>query len=108
MNLSKPNSTYLQNDTERVMTSEEFEQVVEAIVLGRYSWACILILRIAGYNPLHYLPYRTYRRLIKENARINFTQAQPPQHQVNESMLLDLDQAARNQKLGLESGRKGF
>lgn len=76
MNPSKSNSAYSSKDTERVMTSDEFDQVIEAIVLGRYSWACILILRIAGYNPLHYLPYRTYRRLIKENTQLGSAQPQ--------------------------------
>ena len=52
---------------EKVMTSEEFDRVVEAILAGKYSWACVLILRSAGYNPLQYLPYRTYNRLIKDN-----------------------------------------
>jgi hypothetical protein len=70
MKQPKGDSAYSCNNVGRVMTSEEFDQVIEAIALGRYSWACILILRIAGYNPLHYLPYRTYRRLIKENARL--------------------------------------
>jgi hypothetical protein len=67
-------SAYSRNDTGRVMTSEEFDQVIEAIATGRYSWACVLILRIAGYNPLHYLPYRTYRRLIKENTQAHLAQ----------------------------------
>ncbi|PSF31405.1 thiamine biosynthesis protein ThiF [Aphanothece hegewaldii CCALA 016] len=49
------------------MTNEQFEQIVEAILDGKYSWACVLILRSAGYNPLHYIPYRTYNRLIKDN-----------------------------------------
>lgn len=49
------------------MTQEQFNRVVEAIVEGKYSWACVLILRFAGYNPLHYIPYRTYKRLLKEN-----------------------------------------
>ncbi len=49
------------------MTPEQFNQVVEAILSGKYSWACVLILRFAGYNPLHYIPYRTYNRLMKEN-----------------------------------------
>ncbi|MCU0569793.1 MAG: HetP family heterocyst commitment protein [Oculatellaceae cyanobacterium Prado106] len=53
------------------MTSEQFTQVVEAILDGRYSWACVLILRFAGYNPLHYIPHRTYRRLMRENSRRN-------------------------------------
>lgn len=67
------------------MTSEEFDQVIEAIASGRYSWACILILQIAGYNPLHYLPYRTYRRLIKENAR----SCTPSPLSLSETQMLD-------------------
>ena len=50
------------------MTTEEFNEIVTAIVVGKYSWACVLILRVAGYNPLHYLPYRTYKRLVKDNS----------------------------------------
>ncbi|HEY9658909.1 MAG TPA: HetP family heterocyst commitment protein, partial [Allocoleopsis sp.] len=53
----------------RTMNSEQFTCIVEAIVEGKYSWACVLILRFAGYNPAHYIPYRTYKRLLKENRR---------------------------------------
>ncbi|UIE38735.1 HetP family heterocyst commitment protein [Leptodesmis sichuanensis] len=52
---------------DKVMEADQFAQVVEAILAGKYSWACVLILRFAGYNPLHYIPYRTYNRLIKDN-----------------------------------------
>lgn len=52
------------------MSTEQFNQVVEAILAGKYSWACVLILRFAGYNPLHYIPYRTYNRLLKENCQV--------------------------------------
>ena len=51
----------------RTMTNEQFNQVVDAILSGKYSWACLLILRFSGYNPLHYIPYRTYNRLMKSN-----------------------------------------
>jgi hypothetical protein len=51
----------------KVMSPEQFKQVVEAITEGRYSWACVLILRFAGYNPIHFIPHRTYSRLLKEN-----------------------------------------
>jgi hypothetical protein len=27
----------------------------------------LLILRSVGYNPMHYIPYRTYNRLMKEH-----------------------------------------
>ena len=52
---------------DKAMTVEQFNQIVEAILAGKYSWACVLILRFAGYNPLHYIPYTTYIRLAKEN-----------------------------------------
>jgi len=55
--------------TDKVMEPEQFTQVIEAILAGKYSWACVLILRFAGYNPLHYIPYRTYNRLVKDNAQ---------------------------------------
>lgn len=51
----------------KAMTNEQFNQVVDAILSGKYSWACLLILRFSGYNPLHYIPYRTYNRLMKSN-----------------------------------------
>lgn len=54
-------------ELDKAMTPEQFAQVVDAILAGKYSWACVLILRFAGYNPLHYIPYRTYNRLMKEN-----------------------------------------
>ena len=61
--MNKELSYYTKPDN--FMTEEQFEQVVEAILNGKYSWACVLILRFAGYNPLHYIPYRTYNRLTK-------------------------------------------
>ena len=56
---------------DKAMTPEQFTQVVEAILDGKYSWACVLILRFTGYNPLHYIPYRTYNRLMKDNSQTN-------------------------------------
>jgi hypothetical protein len=63
------------------MNPQQFEQIVEAILAGKYSWACVLMLRIVGYNPLHYIPYRTYNRLLKENTQASRTQAQKNQNQ---------------------------
>lgn len=57
-----------QSKLDKSMSEEQFEQIVEAILAGKYSWACVLILRFTGYNPLHYIPYRTYNRLLKDNA----------------------------------------
>jgi hypothetical protein len=63
--------SYPNSKLDKVMTTEQFNQVVEAILAGKYSWACVLILRFAGYNPLHYIPYRTYNRLVKDNRQCN-------------------------------------
>lgn len=60
------NSSHL----DKTINREQLDQVVEAILAGKYSWACVLMLRFAGYNPLHYIPYRTYNRLIKENTQV--------------------------------------
>lgn len=65
--MSQQQFSYTQTKRDKAMTNEQFEQIVEAILAGKYSWACVLILRFAGYNPLHYIPYRTYNRLIKDN-----------------------------------------
>lgn len=59
------------SELDKAMNQEQFEQIVDAIISGKYSWACVLILRFAGYNPLHYIPYRTYNRLIKNNRQLN-------------------------------------
>ncbi len=55
----------------KTINTEQFSQLVEAILAGKYSWACVLILRFTGYNPLLYIPYRTYNRLQKENNQIS-------------------------------------
>jgi hypothetical protein len=51
----------------RIMTPEQMTPVIEAIVDGKYSWACVLMLHSIGYNPIDYIPYRTYARIIKDN-----------------------------------------
>lgn len=55
----------------KTMSEANFARIVGAITEGRYSWACVLILQSAGYNPLHYIPYRTYNRLMKSNTAGN-------------------------------------
>lgn len=74
---------------DKVMEPEQFTQVVEAILQGKYSWACVLILRFAGYNPLHYIPYRTYNRLVKDNSSIK---------SLNTHLSKDLNQKQANQE----------
>ncbi|MBD2345299.1 HetP family heterocyst commitment protein [Anabaena subtropica] len=59
-----------QSSLHNSITTEQLNQVIEAITDGRYSWACVLILRFVGYNPLHFIPQRTYSRLLKENRQV--------------------------------------
>lgn len=55
------------HQSEKVMSEDQLDQIIDAILGGKYSWACVLLLRFVGYNPLHYIPYRTYNRLMKQN-----------------------------------------
>ncbi len=71
-----------QSTFDKVMDSSKFDLIVEAILAGKYSWACVLILRFAGYNPLHYIPYRTYNRLMKSNSQ-KITLNQLQEHSLN-------------------------
>lgn len=72
MTMNKQNH-FSNSDTtiNKTINTEQFSQLVEAILAGKYSWACVLILRFTGYNPLLYIPYRTYNRLQKENDQIS-------------------------------------
>ena len=38
------------------------------------------MLRFAGYNPLHYFPFRTYNRLLKENSQVS--ESSKPQNEI--------------------------
>jgi hypothetical protein len=53
------------------MNNKQVEEVIKAILARKYSWACVLMLRFNGYDPVQYIPYRTYIRLIKENYQGN-------------------------------------
>ncbi|MEM8721298.1 MAG: HetP family heterocyst commitment protein [Cyanobacteria bacterium P01_G01_bin.39] len=72
---------------DKVMSDDQFNQIVEAIISGKYSWACLLILRFSGYNPLHYIPYRTYNRLMKMNREQNSQPAKAMSNSDNKSDL---------------------
>lgn len=63
-------ASYSATQTKPSIKPEQLTDIIEAIVDGKYSWACFLLLRGAGYNPCDYLPYRTYHRLVKENSAI--------------------------------------
>lgn len=56
-----------QSQNVKKINNEQIEQIIKAIIAGKYSWACVLLLRFSGYNPMEYIPYRTYIRLLKNN-----------------------------------------
>ncbi|MEA5516062.1 HetP family heterocyst commitment protein [Nodularia sp. UHCC 0506] len=63
------NNSCSTQSTKKINT-EQIEQIIKAIIAGKYSWACVLILRYSGYNPIDYIPYRTYIRLLKNNCLV--------------------------------------
>ncbi|KOR38609.1 MULTISPECIES: HetP family heterocyst commitment protein [Planktothricoides] len=96
--------SYPESKLDKVMTLDQFEQVVEAILAGKYSWACVLILRFGGYNPLHYIPYRTYNRLLKEHQTTTKAKGNRPNH-INPTQTLD---EQRSQSLTKNEIRKAY
>jgi hypothetical protein len=54
----------------KTINHEQLNQIIEAILAGEYSWACFLLLRCTGYDPLQYIPYRTYNRLVKKSCQV--------------------------------------
>ena len=81
------------SNLEKTLNSEQFDRVIEAILAGKYSWACVLMLRFTGYNPLHYIPYRTYNRLLKDNTPGKKNKNQQQQHNN-----INIPQSAREKK----------
>jgi hypothetical protein len=51
------------------LTPEQINQLIQFINEGKYSYACVILLRFFGENPLHYIPQRTYSRLMKEHQK---------------------------------------
>jgi hypothetical protein len=70
------NVTAYNSQTSKKINTEQIEQIVKAIIAGKYSWACVLILRFAGHNPIDYIPYRTYIRLLKNNCLVGNSQSE--------------------------------
>ncbi|MEL6551850.1 MAG: HetP family heterocyst commitment protein [Cyanobacteria bacterium J06621_11] len=44
----------------------QLDSIIEAILAGKYSYACLMTLEATGHDPLDYIPYRTYNRLQKQ------------------------------------------
>ena len=90
------------NKLDKFLTDEQFEQVVEAIRNEKYAWACVLILRFAGYNPLHYIPYRTYKFILKSTGKKHQIHHNKPDsiERVNSAVVSNNDSSYERQELG--------
>lgn len=66
-NISQNLTQNLTNSVNKQIKTEQIEQIIKAIISGKYSWACVLMLQFSGYDPVDYIPYRTYIRLLKNN-----------------------------------------
>ncbi|MEA5620117.1 HetP family heterocyst commitment protein [Cronbergia sp. UHCC 0137] len=95
----------LQKSVQHPITSEQLNQVIAAITEGRYSWACVLILRFVGYNPLHFIPQRTYSRLMKEYRQIaNSSNHQNPSPSVSKINDLEYLEISNKKQASLRGG----
>jgi hypothetical protein len=82
------NITVYQTQMGKKINNEQIEQILKAIIAGKYSWACVLILRFAGYNPIDYIPYRTYIRLLKNNCLVESSKQNQTDSEVGETLNL--------------------
>lgn len=80
---------------------EQLDEIISAILAGKYSWACFLLLRCTGYNPLDYIPYRTSNRLLKENSQIRKSESQSALGKIAD---LDYVEVVREKRAGVRGG----
>jgi hypothetical protein len=80
---------------------EQLDEIIAAILAGKYSWACFLLLRCTGYNPLDYIPYRTSNRLLKENSQMRKSETQSALSKIAD---LDYVEVVREKRGGVRGG----
>ena len=80
---------------------EQLDEIISAILSGKYSWACFLLLRCTGYNPLDYIPYRTSNRLLKENTQTRKSETQSALGKIAD---LDYVEVVREKRAGVQGG----
>ncbi|MEB3150305.1 MAG: HetP family heterocyst commitment protein, partial [Sphaerospermopsis sp.] len=52
---------------DKIFKDAQFQQIIKAIILGKYAWACVLFLHFSGCDPLEYIPHETYSKLVQDN-----------------------------------------
>lgn len=83
---------------------EQLDEIISAILSGKYSWACFLLLRCTGYNPLDYIPYRTSNRLLKENSQIGQSSKSETKSALGKIADLDYVEVVREKRAGVRGG----
>jgi hypothetical protein len=83
---------------------EQLDEIISAILAGKYSWACFLLLRCTGYNPLDYIPYRTSNRLLKENSQISKSSQSETKSALGKIADLDYLEVVREKRAGVRGG----
>ncbi|TAE59457.1 MAG: hypothetical protein EAZ87_09565 [Nostocales cyanobacterium] len=63
------------------LKSPHWQEIIQAIINCKYSWACVLFLRFSGYEPSEYIPYKVYKQLVKENSSVNLDNSNYSHHQ---------------------------
>ncbi len=70
------------------MSLVKFDLIVAAILDGKYSLACILMLRFYDYDRRDYIAYGTYNRLMKENLKLEKRKSALAKHYHSSQKLL--------------------
>lgn len=83
---------------------EQLDEIIAAILAGKYSWACFLLLRCTGYNSLDYIPYRTSNRLLKENSQISKSSKSETKSALGKIADLDHLEVVRDKRAGVRGG----
>jgi hypothetical protein len=86
--------------------SEQLNEIIAAILAGKYSWACFLLLRCVGYNPLDYIPYRTSHRLLQQNSKSTTVKMKSEESKSDRNKISDLDyvEAIEEKRTGIKGG----
>jgi hypothetical protein len=52
---------------DKILEDSHFQEILKAIILGKYAWACVLFLHFFGCDPLEYMSVEVYDKLVQEN-----------------------------------------
>ena len=94
------------NNSQVGIKPEQLDEIIAAILAGKYSWACFLLLRCTGYNPLDYIPYRTSNRLLKENSQAAKTETKSGETKSGKGKIVDLEhlEVVKEKRTGIQGG----